>query len=551
MRFIFTLFFSAISLFTLGQSATWIHTFGLNASKTIDAMTTDSDGNVYTVGYFSGTIDFDPSVNEHSLTASSTYNSYLLKLDENGNFIYVRQFTGDGLLAPKSIKINSQGQIILAGILTGTVNFNPLTFGTPVTATFIDSFICSLNDDGSLNWIRSFGNTYECRAYDMTVDANDNVFIVASFYNNLNMNDIAGPEISTEFGPNAFIAKYHSNGDFEYVKKIDSVNLANAKCLAADSEGNVYVGGSFSSDLDFEGLTLNCLNDGELDGYVIKLNSTGLPVWGKSFVGDGLDEIVKITCNANGDVFFAGRIFGTIDLDPESTEEMYTTNVENTAVWKYSSEGQLLFADGLNCNASFGVGTRPFAIAMNNNGECFITGDFSETITFGSATLMYNFSGYDAYLLKYNSDGTPGWTGLIRGDMANAGTAIALHPSNDLFLGCSIGGTLDINPFEPNQQITMSAVMNTAVMRLSNSTINIEETTPFSFNAYPNPCSTSIELNWHNQPKSIQIINSIGVEVMTIEHPQKRIELSNLSNGQYMLMLNFDDHFETKTILKQ
>src|SRR5207247_2387933 len=56
----------------------------------------DTSGNVYAVGQFSGTADFDPGPGVFSLTAVSAVDVdvWISKLDANGNFIWAKDVGG-------------------------------------------------------------------------------------------------------------------------------------------------------------------------------------------------------------------------------------------------------------------------------------------------------------------------------------------------------------------------------------------------------------------------------------------------------------------------
>ncbi len=51
----------------------------------------DPRGNVYSVGIFSGTPDFDPGSGTYTLNSGTNYATYISKLDSSGNFLWARE----------------------------------------------------------------------------------------------------------------------------------------------------------------------------------------------------------------------------------------------------------------------------------------------------------------------------------------------------------------------------------------------------------------------------------------------------------------------------
>jgi hypothetical protein len=59
---------------------------GTNVDQGID-VALDSAGNVYTTGFFLGTVDFDPGAGTFNLTSAGSGDLFVSKLDASGNFV--------------------------------------------------------------------------------------------------------------------------------------------------------------------------------------------------------------------------------------------------------------------------------------------------------------------------------------------------------------------------------------------------------------------------------------------------------------------------------
>ena len=82
-----------------------------------DAVTVDSSGNVYTIGHFGDTVDFDPGSGTANLTSNgdtnTAYDVFVSKLDSSGNYVWGKSFdrTGDSEIGRGS----GRGRVLVAG----------------------------------------------------------------------------------------------------------------------------------------------------------------------------------------------------------------------------------------------------------------------------------------------------------------------------------------------------------------------------------------------------------------------------------------------------
>ncbi len=73
----------------------------------------DASGNVYTTGFFHGTVDFDPGAGVFNLSAAgSGANAFVLKLDAGGNFVWAIHFGGSSSseIVSESIAVDALGK---------------------------------------------------------------------------------------------------------------------------------------------------------------------------------------------------------------------------------------------------------------------------------------------------------------------------------------------------------------------------------------------------------------------------------------------------------
>ena len=80
-----------------------------------DAVTVDSPGNVYTIGYFGDTVDFDPGSGTANLTSNGGIDVFVSKLDSSGNYVWAKSFGGSGNDFGNDVAVDSSGNVYTIG----------------------------------------------------------------------------------------------------------------------------------------------------------------------------------------------------------------------------------------------------------------------------------------------------------------------------------------------------------------------------------------------------------------------------------------------------
>jgi len=117
-------------------------------------------------------VDFNTGAGIYNLD-SSTGNTFILKLDKDGNFIWARNI-GGGYNTRPSIALDNQENIIISGDFRGTWDFDPgaNTFNLTSTGKH-DIFITKLDFDGNFIWAKNIGGALDDIAYSTAIDIND------------------------------------------------------------------------------------------------------------------------------------------------------------------------------------------------------------------------------------------------------------------------------------------------------------------------------------------------------------------------------------------
>ena len=138
---------------------------------------------------------------------------------------------GTGRDRGRKIALDSSGNIYVVGYYRNVVDFG----GGDVTSNGNwDAFLLKLNNSGTFQWVKTFGDTLNDLGRDVVVDSNDNVYMLGDFRGNPNFPGITDGLIATL--ADMFLLKVNSSGDNVWVYTGTSISGdESARALAIDS----------------------------------------------------------------------------------------------------------------------------------------------------------------------------------------------------------------------------------------------------------------------------------------------------------------------------
>jgi Beta-propeller repeat len=420
--------------------------------------TVDTLGNRYTIGTFSGTVDFDPSLAGIKVLASegSGDSLFISKLDSNGNFVWAKSMGGDSYDYASGIKIDASGNIYTTGSFRGTIDIDPSLTGTTnlVSAGGTDIFISKLDSSGNLVWAKSMGGTGDDSSRDLAIDVSGNVYTTGSFQGTVDFDpSLAGATNLTSGGSDdIFISKLNSSGNFVWAKSMGGANSDVATGLAIDLTGNVYTTGYFASiSVDFDPSltgTANLVSAGDHDIFISKLDNSGNFVWAKSIGGEGYDIATRIVTDSSGNIYTCGAFSGTADFDPNLTGTSILTADRSPDIFisKLDSRGNFVWAKSM----SGGETDNALGLAVDASGNVYTSGYFDGTVDFDpSPTVTNNLVGLgrgDIFISKLNNSGDFVWAKRIGGGNRDGATDLAIDSSGNVYTAGIFQDTVDFDP---------------------------------------------------------------------------------------------------------
>ncbi|MFI5203753.1 MAG: SBBP repeat-containing protein [Flavobacteriales bacterium] len=312
----------------------WAKKMGTTGDDGGTSIILDEYENVYTTGFFSGAVDFDPGIGSDTLTSAGGYDIFITKLGPSGNFIWAKHIGGVLDDYGNSIVSDSLKNIYATGSFNGTADFDPGvgTFNL-VSAGGSDIFITKLDSSGNFAWAKQVGAAGDDVGTSIIVNQYNNAYITGHFTGTVDFDPGTGSYIVTSTGwSDIFICKLDSSGNFIWAKQMGGVNNDYSRHIVSDNSNNMYTTGSFDLTADFDpGVgTFNLVSAGGYDVFISKLDSSGNFIWATRLGSAYMDMGYSIALDENNNIYTTGNFAGTCDFDPGTGIYNLTATGANT-----------------------------------------------------------------------------------------------------------------------------------------------------------------------------------------------------------------------------
>lgn len=239
-------------------SLSWVRQFNTSSVSNNMAIATNSIGDVFLNGTFQGVSDFDPGISTFTMTTTGGVNTYLLKLNTSGGFLWAKNFGGNGLTYPTDIVLDNSGDICFTGFFDGAgVDFDPATtvFTLSANAGTEDVYVTKVDALGNLIWAKQIGGNNQDNSYAITVDANNDIYLggyytgIADFDPGVNSFTIASSSNTKDI----FVTKINGiSGGFIFARSFGSTSDDVLNGITVDANQNIISTGFYEGTVDFD-----------------------------------------------------------------------------------------------------------------------------------------------------------------------------------------------------------------------------------------------------------------------------------------------------------
>jgi len=243
----------------------------------------DQFSNIYVCGGFENTAYYGP----YSITSNGEWDAFIFKMDKDGNWLWAKNIGSNKTDRANSIAIDVSDDVYITGEYR-----NPMIFPGAIASNGSDTlshkqkrdiFVAKMNSQGDWKWAKRARSSGTDKPYQMSVDANKQVFLggtmgdTGRFNNNL----VVSASILADTTSSAWVAQLDgSTNSGEWIwAKMGGCDTDDDRTndICHDGFGNLYAVGFFNDLANFDGTILDATNRRK-DIFVWKMSVTNVNV---------------------------------------------------------------------------------------------------------------------------------------------------------------------------------------------------------------------------------------------------------------------------------
>ncbi|MEG3839353.1 SBBP repeat-containing protein, partial [Microcoleus sp. herbarium14] len=422
---------------------------GGSGEEYANRMTVDSTGAAYIIGTTFNNFPTTPGA--YQTIPGGQSDILVTKINPQGTaLVYSTYIGGPNNDEGFDIAVDSQGN----AYLTGPVNPGyPTTAGSfKPTANITSAAVTKLNAAGSSlvystflggsasipNGGTFFGASGSSLGNGIKVDSSGNAYVVGPTYGSF-------PTTTNAYQPtyggglDGFLAKVNPTGSaLVYSTYLGGNNIDDAKAIALDNSGNVWVTGNTNST-NFPGAN-NDLSIGIFKAFVSRFNVDGALTYSTYLGGSGEDKGNDIAVDSSGNAYVVGYTSSTDFPTVSPIQAANGGGAKDAFVTKISANNSLAYSTYLGGSGEEN-GDR---ITVDSAGNAYVTGNTTST-NFPTKNAIQSISGggQDAFVTKINSSGSTLVDSTYLGGSGNDfGSGIAVDTNGAVYV---TGGTASTN----------------------------------------------------------------------------------------------------------
>ncbi len=309
------------------------------------------------------------------------------------------------------------GKILTCGDYEGPSDFGGTQYAGQGSS---DMYTCRLGADGTFEWVSVQGTASTERNFSVSIGPDQHIYTCG-------YGKVPYPEsrVGNMHQWDAITARIRPNGTVAWGRAMQGDVFSESYDIVADAAGNSYTVGQLKTHGWYGTDTL--AGHGATDAFIVKFDSVGNYVWGKTFGGTLDDFANTVGLDYQGNVWVGGSFEGLADFDGTT---LLANGGSDPFLAKLDASGNVLFVKTYGGQGNGEV----LELGLSADGDCYFTGNFDSTLVFPSQ----NFTAVDAtdfYYAKVDGAGNFSWARQVGGLDLVVAQDLEIDDEENIYIG--------------------------------------------------------------------------------------------------------------------
>ncbi|UTW61702.1 T9SS type A sorting domain-containing protein [bacterium SCSIO 12741] len=288
------------------------------------SITLDGAGDVYVAGGFQDTIDLDPGPGVDLNPGNGSQNSFLMKLNPNGQRIWVESDWGGGNLFIRDVQIDPQGGLYLTGACFSSPDLDPGPCERRGTKTF---YIAKWDTSRQFHWARDM----ERVVYSILPDSMGNLYYNGSYQNHNDFDPGPGVDLKPHLPASTmglYLAKMSAEGIYQWSRAMKFQPNWSHYPMMMGKSGDLLTAGYFDLQAQFDEYdTAVTRTQGGRDAFIVTHSANGEYLGKTTFASSQNESIWHLAGDPNTNNLFVNfSVTRSLDLDPDPQQTVTHSN---------------------------------------------------------------------------------------------------------------------------------------------------------------------------------------------------------------------------------
>jgi len=533
MKYTFNLLFLFISCFSLAQSPptskNWDKSKSGSGSEVPVKLIPLSSGSILLAASSSGVGPNKSEPNRDS--TNSTYDYWLIRLDDAGNTTWEKTFGGTEGDSPSSLLIMPDGGYLLCGSSYSGVGGDK----SDSCRGGEDFWIVRTDSSGNKLWDKTIGGNGVDLLGSVALTTKGNIVLGGSTLSGVG-GDKTSPQISVGYF-DFWTVWLDAAGNKIYDRTYGGPQNDNCYSVTPSLDGGVLLGGVSDSQV---GGNKQQAPRGLNDYWVIKTDTLARIAWSNTYGGAAEDYLYTTESGPGGSYIIGGDSYSPIGFDktatPKGSDDMWVLRISSTGSIIWDQTYGNTDSDELN------------EITKTSNGGFLLSGESYSTA--GNDKSENNLGLEQIWIVNIDTNGVKQWDKTFFTTGHDEG-GLAVESNSGCYIGC-IGTLAGVGGYKSSNNLGNADCWIVEVCPSTSGLENISSEEVIS--CYPNPIAEVLNIKTKFATENlVQIYNQFGqlVKDVRFNSNQVSINMLDLADGLYLVVLNGSISLSKKIILQK